>query len=130
MFLKVELFDIFHGDFEVHPGLRYQHLLPEARRHQLHRPQHELQRGRLPAGSLQVCESRYWTNFTVLSPLKEGLLLHRDVLPPVWAICSGQLDLIPDKPRGEALTYSLEMHSKLEDFRIISQESADLKNLS
>ena len=61
---------------------------------------------------------------------QEGLLLHRDVLPPVWAICSGQLDLIPDKPRGEALTYSLEMHSKLEDFKIISQEPADLKNLS
>ena len=74
------IFMIIQKNVEVHPGLRYQHLPPPASGQELHRPQHELQRCRLPAGSLQ-----------------EGFFLHRDVLSPLGALRHCQLDFISNQ---------------------------------
>ena len=68
---------------QVHPGLRYQHLPPASPGQKLHRPQHELQRRRVPAGSLQ-----------------EGFFLHRDVLSALGALRHCQLDFISNQSRG------------------------------
>ena len=53
--IQVRISDISTDFIQVHLGLRHQHLPAAGGGHELHRPQHELQRGRLPAGALQVC---------------------------------------------------------------------------
>ena len=53
--IRVRISDISTDFIQVHLGLRHQHLPAAGGGHELHRPQHELQRGRLPAGALQVC---------------------------------------------------------------------------
>ena len=68
---------------QVHPGLRHQHLPPAAAGPELHRSQHELQRLRLPAGSLQ-----------------EGFFLYCDVLSPLWSLRHRQLDFISNQSWG------------------------------
>ena len=73
------------GVRQVRPRLRRRDRAAGPRRHPLHGPQHELLRGRLPAG-----------------PPQEDVLLHHHVLPSLRPLCLCVLDQLPGEPGGDS----------------------------